>query len=113
MPDPMPPRPGTPFTADRAYQDGWRNAAPRVENGYSNLASMQPKTCGHCETCRRPIDPAAPGGYCRDCYRTMQFFAKDSTGGEKPGAGACEVYETPPIATSNGQLVDNTSKRRD
>lgn len=102
--------PDTPFDSDSSFQDGWRNAAKKVENGYSNLPSVQPRSCGHCETCRRPIDAAAPGGYCRDCYRIMQFFSKDSTGGERPNAD--EDYVTPPIATGGG-LVDNRSKRRD
>ncbi len=94
----MPPGPGTPFDSDRSFQDKMRNGPKVVPNGYSDIASMQPKTCGHCETCRRPIATDAPGGYCYDCYRTMQFFSKDSIGGEKPGAGASEPFVTPKIA---------------
>jgi hypothetical protein len=89
---------GTPFDSDRSFQDAQRNGAKKISNGYSDMPSMQPKPCGHCETCRRPIASDAPGGYCYDCYRTMEFLSKDSTGGAQPGAGAQVPFVTPKIA---------------
>jgi hypothetical protein len=90
---------GTPFDSDRAFQDKMRNTPKVVPNGYSNLASMQPRPQSRCETCGRPVAPEAPGGYCYDCYRTMQFFSKDSTGGEQPGEGILDdKFVTPKIA---------------
>ena len=88
--------PGTPFDSDRAFQDSKRNSAPKVDNGYSNLASMQPRPQAKCETCRRPIAPDAPGGYCYDCYRTMQFFSKDTTSGEQPGEDILDHADVTP-----------------
>ena len=90
---------GTPFDSDRSFQDAMRNGAKKVDNGYSNLAAVQPRPFARCETCGRSITSNAPGGYCFDCLRAMEFFSKDSTSGSKPGAGCTDVpFVTPKIA---------------
>ncbi len=102
--------PGTPFSADRAFQNQWRDAAPKRDNGYSNLAAIQPRPQGHCITCNRPVPQEAPGSFCRDCYRTAQFFGGNNVTGAQPKA--VHSYVTPKIEPNEG-LVDNDSHRRD